>query len=632
MLKKHLLCIAFLMLCLQYGGAQAQSKISIIPQPTSLQEKTGSFTLPKSISISLPDVKSETARLLKQKLSTATGYSVSLGQSPKAIISLQLNKQANTSLGAEGYQLTVSPTGVQARANTEAGLYYAAQTLLQLLPPQIEQGSLQKGISWTIPAVDITDSPRFGWRGLMLDVSRHFFSKADVKKYIDQMARYKYNLLHWHLTDDEGWRIEIKAYPNLTQKGAYNAQRVGYFGTFAPPPASEPRTYGGFYTQDDIREIVAYAKARHIDIMPEIDVPGHSLAAVVAYPELSFTPGVDKYQVRSGEVLFDWSGPHVKGYIDNTLNPANEKVYTFLDKVFQELTTLFPYEYIHIGGDECPKNFWEKDAAIAALAQKEGLKSMEEVQSYFTKRVVKLINAKGKKVIGWDEILEGGLADGAAVMSWRGEKGGIEAARQGHEVVMTPTTYCYIDYMQGDSATEAKVYASLRLKKAYEFNPVPAGVDPKLVKGGQANLWSEQLYTMRYAEYMTWPRALATAECLWSLPEHKNWNKFTDKVENHFARLEGQQTNYSPALYDPEIKVSKGPDGQPLITLSKEIQNLNIHYSWDNAPPDAYYPVYAAPLSISKEAHQLKLISYRGQQKLGRLISIKTTELYKRMR
>jgi hexosaminidase len=626
-MKKHII-LFFLLLTTAKTFSQ---KISIIPEPVKVETKGGIFILPKIIEVLAPEINDVAALFLQEKISQATGYKVYInrkGHLPK--ITLALNSKEDNEIGNEGYKLSVSTNSVYLKANKAAGLYYGVQSLVQLLPAQIESKTLASNVKWTIPSVEITDYPRFGWRGLMLDVSRHFFTKTDVKTYIDNMACYKYNLLHWHLTDDEGWRPEIKAYPNLTQKGAYNAERVGYFGTFAPPPADEPRTYGGYYTQEDIKEIVAYAKNRFVNIMPEIDVPGHSLATVVAYPELSFTPGVEKYAVRSGEELFDWSGPHVKGYLDNTLNPANEKVYTFLDKVFSELTTLFPFEYIHIGGDECPKNYWEKDAAVAELMKKEGLKDMNEVQAYFTKRIVKIINAKGKKVIGWDEILEGGLADGAAVMSWRGEKGGIEAAKQGHEVVMTPTTYCYIDYMQGDSANEAKVYSTLRLSKSYSYEPVVAGMDPKLVKGVQANLWSEQLYNLRYAQYMTWPRAFATSEVAWSPAGTKDWVKFSNKVEQHFNRFDAAEINVSKAIYDPIVKVTKDANGQPITELTTELADLNIHYSWDNSPPDAFYPIYKSQLSVPKGASQLKFVTYRGKELKGRLMTLSVDNLKKR--
>src|SRR6185312_16333455 len=402
----------------------------------------------------------------------------------KSGIKLSLIKDA--SLGDEGYELKVAPHEISISANKPAGLFYGMQSLLQLMPKEIVSDTLVKNEKWTIPVCSIKDYPRFGWRGLMLDVSRHFFTKEQVKEFIDQMVQYKYNLLHMHLTDDEGWRIEIKGLPRLTEVGAWNVKKVGYFGTFSPPAPDEPRNYGGFYTQDDIRELVKYAKDRFIDIMPEVDIPGHSMAAIVSYPELSCTPGADKYQVISGEKFIDWHPGGFDALVDNTLCPANEKVYPFLDKVFTEIAELFPFGYIHVGGDECAKNFWEKSDAVKQLMQKEHLKNMEEVQSYFEKRVEKIVESKGKKLIGWDEILEGGLAPNAVVMSWRGMKGGIEAAKMGHQVVMSPTTFVYLDYMQGDPIYESKVYATLRLKTTYRFEPVPDGVDPKFILGGQA--------------------------------------------------------------------------------------------------------------------------------------------------
>jgi len=357
-----------------------------------------------------------------------------------------LNKKTDPVIGKEGYRLSVNPKSILITANQPAGLFYAVQSLILLFPKEIESFVLVKDIKWVLPCTDIVDYPRFEWRGLMFDVSRHFFTKDEVKQYIDEMVRYKYNLLHLHLTDDEGWRIEIKSLPNLTAVGAWNVKKVGPFGSFSPPLPDEPRNYGGFYTQDDIKELVQYAKERFVNILPEIDVPGHSLAAVVSYPELSCTPGSDKYRVRSGETIMDWShGAPPIALIDNTLCPANEKVYDFLDKVLTEVAELFPFEYIHMGGDECPKNYWEKSDAIKALMAKEGLKNMEEVQSYFEKRLEKIVASKGKKFMGWDEILEGGLAPSAAVMSWRGMRGGIEAANMKHEVVMSPTTFAYLD-------------------------------------------------------------------------------------------------------------------------------------------------------------------------------------------
>jgi len=452
-----------------------------------------------------------------------------------------------------------------------------------------------------------------------------------VEAYIDEMARYKFNLLHWHLTDDEGWRIEIKSLPNLTKVGAWNVKKTGYFGTFTPPAPDELRTYGGFYTQEDIKEVVQYAKERFVNILPEVDVPGHSLAAVVSYPELSCTPGAENYRVRSGEQIMDWShGAPPIAMVDNTLCPANEKVYTFLDKVFTEIASLFPFGYIHVGGDECPKNFWEKSDAIKALMQKEGLKTMEEVQSYFEKRVEKIVESKGKKFMGWDEILEGGLAPNAVVMSWRGMKGGIEAAKMKHEVVMSPTTFAYLDYMQGDPVIEPHVYSTLRLNKAYQFEPVPDGVDPKYILGGQANLWTEQVYNTRHLQYMTWPRAFAIAESVWSPKLSKNWNDFARRVEQQVKRLDIEEVKYAPSMYDPIFIARKDANGQLSIEMSTEVQGLDIYYSFDNSFPDRFYPKYTGPLVPPKDAVMLKVITYRGKEPIGRMISMPVSEMQKR--
>jgi hexosaminidase len=548
-----------------------------------------------------------------------------------AAIQLVQNKTADKTLGSEGYRLSVKPSGVTITANAPAGLFYGVQTLLQLFPKEIESTTAVSGVAWQVPGVEVTDYPRFGWRGLMFDVSRHFFTKDEVKRYIDDMVRYKFNLLHLHLTDDEGWRIEIKSLPNLTKVGAWNVKKVGYFGTFPNPGPNEPRDYGGFYTQDDIRELVQYAKDRFVNILPEIDVPGHSLATVVAYPELSCTPGVEKYSVRSGEVIMDWSrGAPPIALVDNTLCPANEKVYQFLDKVVTEVAQLFPFEYIHMGGDEAPHNYWQKTPAIKALMQREKLKTMEQVQSYFTKRLEKIVQAKGKKFIGWDEILEGGVTPTTAIMSWRGVKGGIEAARSKHEVVMSPTTFAYLDYMQADPVIEPRVYATLRLNQAYKFEPLPDSVEARYIKGGQGNLWSEQIYNLRTAQYMTWPRGMAIAESVWSPKEKKNWNHFFNRVENHFPRFDAAEIKYSRAVYDPIFTVARIADSSFKITLDKEVADLDLYYTIDNSFPDRFSPKYTEPIIVPSEAAMLRVISYRGKTPVGRVNTMTIEEMKKR--
>ncbi len=609
------------------------TKISIIPEPVTMIQQTGYFQLPENISVEAPALPAlqPAIEFIKKRLTSPTGYSVTVSEkAATASIQLVLNKTANPVIGKEGYQLSVSPKGITISANEPAGLFYGVQTLMQLLPPSIESETLVENIAWQIPAVEITDYPRFGWRGLMFDVSRHFFTKQEVKDFIDQMARYKFNLFHWHLTDDEGWRIEIKELPNLTTKGAMRVDKTGYFGTFSTPLPDEPLNYGGFYTQDDIKEVIEYAKGRFVNILPEVDVPGHSLAAIVAYPDLACTSGADKYRVRSGEKIMDWhSDGTFTALVDNSLCPANEGTYTFLDKVFTEVAALFPFEYIHVGGDECAKNFWEKSAAVKTLMKKEGLKNMHEVQSYFEKRVGKIISSKGKKMMGWDEILEGGLEENAAVMSWRGEKGGIEAAKLKHNVVMSPTTFAYLDYMQGDVIIEPRVYATLRLNKAYQFEPVPAGVDAKYILGGQANIWTEQMTNTRHLQYMTWPRGLAIAESVWSPKEKKNWNHFVQKVEQQFKRFDVTNIKYAPSMYDP-IFTAKKTGNQLLIELATEVAGLDIYYSFDNSFPDRFYPKYTAALTPPKDAVMLKVITYRGLQPIGRMIAIPLDEMNKR--
>jgi len=613
--------------------APAYSQISVIPEPVTLRQTDGWYHFKDKITLAIPASNASVktiADLLKEKLSV-TGLPVSfVGANEKADISLKLNSNANNTIGKEGYEMMITPDlGIQIRANEAAGLFYGAQTLLQLLPPAIEGKSVSKNVAWSVPAVEITDYPRFGWRGLMFDVSRHFFGVKDVKEFIDDMAAYKYNLLHMHLTDDQGWRIEIKSLPKLTSVGAWNVQKTGTFGTFSNPEPDEPRNFGGFFTQNDIKEIVQYAKDRFINVMPEIDIPGHSLAAIAAYPDLTCTPGT--YQVNSGERFMVWppSG-HFYGLLDNTLCPANEKTYQFIDKVMTEVAQLFPFEYIHMGGDETARNFWEKSDAIKGLMKKENLKNLDEVQSYFVKRVEKIINSKGKKMIGWDEILDGGLAPNAAVMSWRGMKGGIEAAKLGHEVVMSPTTYAYIDYMQGDAMIEPPVYASLRLSKAYEFEPIPEGVDAKYIKGGQANLWTEQVYNMRHLRYMVWPRGFAIAEALWSPKNKRNWNNFYKKVENHFTRFDAAQKKYAPSMYDPEFKFTKNEKNEIRVEMKTEVPDITIHYSFDNSFPDNFYPSFSKTVAVPKDAVTMKVITYRGNKQMGRLIVFPIAEMKKR--
>lgn len=634
-MKKATIAALFILLFFHVFSQRNESTVSLIPIPASMQTGKGNFMLKKTTAIELATNDADAKRVadfLSKKLSVATGFKM-----PVKVINTASHLAGNVSLaivqdatlGSEGYKLLVSPQTVSLSANKPAGLFYGMQTLVQLLPKEIESKTIVNNKVWTVPSVTIKDSPRFGWRALMFDVSRHFFTKQDVKTHIDNMVLYKYNLLHLHLTDDQGWRIEIKSLPELTKVGAWRPERQGAWGNAKAPAPDEPKTYGGFYTQDDIREIVQYAKDRFVTILPEVDIPGHSMAAVAAYPELSCTPGT--YFVNAGEEFQVWEKTGNRALIDNTLCPANENVYAFLDKVFTEVAQLFPFEYIHMGGDEAAKNFWEKSDAVKTLMQREGLKSMEEVQSYFVKRVEKIIQSKGKKLIGWDEILEGGLPPDATVMSWRGSgHGGIEAAKQGHHVVMSPWDYTYVDLMQGDPYVEPPEFGTLLLNQSYQFEPVPEGVDPKFILGGEACLWAEHSTNMRAAEYLLWPRSMAIAESVWSPKEKKNWPDFVTRVENQFERLDVARIKYSRSMYDPVFKTSVDEKGQLKVELQTQLSDLVIHYSFDETNPDEFYPAYKEPLIIPADALHVKVITYRDGKPIGKQINMPVEELLKR--
>ncbi|QEC69119.1 family 20 glycosylhydrolase [Panacibacter ginsenosidivorans] len=633
-MKKLLIAAIVVLMCMNAFSQGNGSIVSLIPIPVSMQMGQGNFTLKNNTSIELattdPDAK-RVAGFLAEKLSVTTGFKIPVKPVNKASnangnIALAIVQDAT--FGNEGYKLNVTPNSISLSANKAAGLFYAMQTLLQLLPKEIESSKVVNNIEWNVPGVTITDYPRFGWRALMFDVSRHFFTKQDVKTFIDNMIRYKYNLLHLHLTDDQGWRIEIKSLPELTKVGAWRPERKGAWANAKPVTADEPKTYGGFYTQDDIREIVQYAKERFVTILPEVDIPGHSMAAVATYPQLSCTPGT--YFVNAGEETQVWEKNGNRALIDNTLCPANENVYEFLDKVFTEVAQLFPFEYIHVGGDEAAKNFWEQSEAVKALMQREGLKNMEEVQSYFIKRVEKIVQSKGKKMIGWDEILQGGLAPEATVMSWRGMKGGIEAAKQGHHVVMAPKDYTYVELMQGDPYVEPPEFDILLLDQSYKFEPVPDGVDPKLILGGEACLWSEHVTNMRAAGYELWPRAWAVAESVWSPKENKNWPDFVTRTENQFQRLDIAKIKYSRSMYDPLFIASFDNKGQLKVELHLQVPGLVAYYSFDETNPDEFYPAYKEPLIVPEDALHVKVLTYRDGKPIGKQINMPVEELVKR--
>ena len=598
----------------------AQSPLTaLIPQPQSMQAGVGQFTITAKTQLTILTPINEVRQMVQTSL---PGLRINDLAKPVNNITVRLAPVAN--MGREGYELIISPTGIRLTAPEAAGLFYGLQTLRQLLPAERERPgfrftgtSVATSKNGVIPAVTIRDQPRFGWRGMMLDVSRSFFTKEYVKRFIDLMARYKYNVFHWHLTDDQGWRVEIKTLPRLTQVGAWRAPRTGRWWDRANPVPGEVQNYGGFYTQNDIREVVQYAAERHVMVVPEIDMPGHILSAIAAYPGLTC----------SGKVVPIYPNGKFYKVEDNNLNPCSDSTYLFIDKVFTEIAQLFPGPYIHVGGDEAYKGFWEQCAACKPLMAANNLKNVEELQSYFIRRVEKIVQSKGKRLIGWDEILEGGLAPGATVMSWRGMKGGIMAAKQGHPVIMTPYQNCYLDLYQGDPSAEPSTYGMCRLSNSYAFEPVPDSVRAELILGGQANLWTESVPTTRHAEYMVWPRAFALAEVLWSPKSTRNWPDFVRRVEHHFGRFDAAGTNYSRSYLNPFVTVQRQTAGIFEILISHELTGINLFYTTDNTLPDAMSPRYGQPFVFPKGADRLRVAAYRDGKPIGQPLNIPLTDL-----
>lgn len=587
---------------------------NIIPRPTRVETTGGDYEL-KSLTLSVQNAtwQKNLGEMVALKLGVPTGLKTENGTPDRANIRFLDDATEKT----DAYSLTVDASGITSRASTYGGHFYALQTLLQLLPREIKNRSRVDGLKWTLPCVRIHDEPRFGWRGMMLDVSRHWFTKDEVKAFIDEIAEYKFNIFHWHLTDDQGWRIQIDSYPNLTAKGSKRAFRVGPWWSYERPKAGEPLNYGGFYTKDEIREVIAYAAKRNVNIMPEVDVPGHSLATLVAYPELACFKAQEFVNV----------GNKFYGQDENSLCAGNDATYKLLEAVFGELTDLFPFAYVHVGGDECFKGFWKKCPKCQQRMAAEKLKNVHELQSYLIRRVEKMLAAKGRKLVGWDEILEGGLAESATVMSWRGMNGGIKAAKAGHPVIMTPNNCCYLDLYQGEPSAEPGTYSMCRLSSCYRLDPVPNGVDPKLILGGQGNLWTESVPTFRHAEYMSWPRGWALAETFWSAAAQKDWPDFVRRVEEHFRRAETADINYAGcSMYNAILSVKKTAN-EKVITLNGEIADVVYHYTFDDTNPDLHAPRYTVPMNVPKGAVTFKVQGYRQGRKVGRLLTFDISKL-----
>ena len=526
------------LLSLMAASAFAGDTPALIPLPQKMECHDGVFQLQPKTRILTDATGRDTGKYLAERLSKATGYSLKVSRSTKAQpikgAILLTTKDANPALGSEGYELTVTTDSVVVRAGKPAGLFYGVQSLLQLMPPEVFAAKQVAEVDWKIPCVEIEDQPRFKWRGFMLDVARHFFTKDEVKQLLDVLALHKINTLHLHLTDDQGWRIEIKKYPRLTQVGAWRSDAGFGLDPKLSTTYGPDGRYGGYYTQKDIREIVAYASGKHITIVPEIEMPGHSCAALSAYPELSCNGGPYTPNTKGGV----FKGVYCAG---------KDETFVFLQNVLAEVRQLFPGQYIHIGGDEVPKDNWKKCPRCQARMQKEGLKTEHELQSYFIRRIEKSINAQGRNLIGWSEIREGGLAQNAVVMDWIG--GAVEAASAGHDVVMAPTKFCYVDYYQSTNhATEPKAIGGyLPLSKVYSFEPVPEKLDPQYLShilGGQGNLWTEYVPNFKHAQFMAFPRLCALAEVTWSAKESRNWEDFTRRLQTQFQRFDQLGVNY----------------------------------------------------------------------------------------
>ncbi len=540
--------------------AAAANQLALVPLPQHVQRLDGAFTVTAQTRIYADSSSLKTAKFLAQRLRQSTGYAlkvhrkISSGAPPSDSIWFT-RKNADENLGEEGYQLTVATNFVVIRAPTQAGLFYGGETFLQLLPPQVFSTNLVSDAQWQAPCVQIEDWPRFPWRGLMLDVSRHFYNKDEVEAILDEMALYKLNRFHWHLVDDDGWRLQVKKYPKLTEVGAWRKDIVlqrthrtdkvvtahPEWAQATPDKFAPDGRYGGFYTPKDIREVVAYAAARHIMVVPEIEMPGHCGEVLASYPDLGCSG--QPYEVER-------PGPFHVGVLD----PANPETFAFLDTVLEEVFKLFPGPYVHIGGDEVPKGAWNKYADCQELMKREGLTNEAELQSWFTKRMVTFISAHGKTPIGWSEVMRGGLATNVVVMDWIG--GGKKAAEQGHDAVMTPADpvdYCYFDHYQSTNhITEPRAIGGyLPLERVYSFEPIPTGLPPDLqdhILGPQGNLWTEYVASLPHAQYMFFPRACAMAEVGWSAKDARDWNSFAQRLAVDEKRLDELGVNYRPGI------------------------------------------------------------------------------------
>lgn len=601
MISKKIAIFAFIAMIINLLSCKTEKVpvISIIPQPLNIEQTDGIFQLTSKVKIVVADGSSlmDQAAFLKSRISSATGFTMEIvHESSRKNISLQMEKGLIGTLGNEGYSLTVTKKEVKILAASPEGVFYGIQTLLQLLPPEIYGNKASQGVNWNMPCVQITDKPRFAWRGFLLDVSRHFFPVSYIYEVLDFMAIHKLNHFQMHLTDDQGWRVEIKKYPKLNEVGAWRVNREDrHWNSREVQKPGEQATYGGFYTQEDIRKFVAYAAARNITIIPEIEMPAHATAALASYPEYSCTG--KPLTVLPGGI---WP-------CNNIFCAGKDETFTFLQDLLSEVIALFPSEYIHIGGDEADKSHWTTCKACQKRIKGEGLHNEKELQSYFIRRIEQFLNSHGRQLIGWDEILEGGLAPNAAVMSWRGTEGGISAAKAGHPVVMTPTSNCYFDYYQGNPESEPLAIGGfLPLEKVYSFDPMPQGLtgeEAKMVLGAQANLWTEYISDSTHANYMALPRLTALSEICWTSPSHKNFDDFSIRLIRQLQRFDALGLNYSKSFSSVDIVPGFNPEkNQVEVSLKSGFPGCEIHFTLDGTDPQLASPVYSGSFPLKGTA------------------------------
>ncbi len=571
----------------------SEKDISIIPKPAHLELKSGVFEFTQKTKFVVKNEEQmEISDLLIKKFKKAEGWKLEMvNEIPNKNYVQYIT---DDSLEDEAYNLIVDSNKIVIKAKGITGFIYGLESIRQLLPITIESNTMVENEVWIVPNLEIKDRPRFKWRGLMLDVSRHFFKKEYIKKVIDGLAMHKMNVLHLHLVDDQGWRIEIKKYPKLTEIGAFRLDQedAHWDGRRVTTPA-DTATYGGFYTQDDIKDIVSYASSRGVEVIPEIEMPAHVMSAIASYPELSCFE--NPIGVPSGGV---WP-------ITEIYCAGKESTFEFLENVLLEVMVLFPSKYIHVGGDEATKTNWSKCPHCKKRMQENNLKDVNELQSYFIKRMEAFINSHDKKLLGWDEIIEGGLAPDATVMSWRGVQGGVEATAHGHDVVMTPGTHCYFDHYQGPQNEEPLAWGGYTpLSKVYEFDPIVDGMDEEQaahVLGGQANLWSEQIKTESHSEYMIFPRLAAMSEALWSPKEPRDWNDFSERITSLMKRYEHLGINYAKSAYLITADVNIDMDTKEVdVHLKNEFPNTDIRYSLDSDTLSDFPITYNGPIKLTQ--------------------------------